>query len=87
MKALDDAWRWYENTRDNLLRLNRLARKYWLSLPWEGALGRDDEFRLLVDGAISQVYRSGEIEKLYVKYFGEPDESALTFFRWNTLPE
>jgi len=47
----------------------------------------DDEFRLLVDGAISQVYRSGEIEKLYVKYFGEPDESALTFFRWNTLPE
>ena len=47
----------------------------------------DDEFRLLVDGAISQVYRSGEIEKLYVKYFGEPDESALTFFRWNTLSE
>jgi hypothetical protein len=33
------------------------------------------------------VYRSGEIEKLYVKYFGEPDESTLTFFRWNTLSE
>jgi ABC-type amino acid transport substrate-binding protein len=47
----------------------------------------DDGFRLLVDRAISQMYRSGEITKLYVKSFGEPDASTLTFFRWNTLPE
>jgi ABC-type amino acid transport substrate-binding protein len=47
----------------------------------------DDEFRLLVDRGLSRLYRSGEITRLYAKSFGEPDESALTFFRWNTLPE
>jgi hypothetical protein len=24
---------------------------------------------------------------LYASTFGEPDENALTFFRWNALPE
>jgi ABC-type amino acid transport substrate-binding protein len=47
----------------------------------------DDEFRLLVDGVLSRMYRSGEMVRLYAKSFGEPDEDALTFFRWNTLPE
>src|SRR5262249_3111932 len=47
MKTLDDAWTWYLSTRQNLERLNRLARKYWKDLPWEGGLGRDDDFRLL----------------------------------------
>jgi putrescine:ornithine antiporter len=47
----------------------------------------DDEFRLLVDRGLSRVYRAGEIANLYAKSFGEPDEQALTFFRWNTLPE
>jgi ABC-type amino acid transport substrate-binding protein len=47
----------------------------------------DDEFRLLVDRALARVYRSGEIAKLYEKSFGGPDETAMTFFRWNTLPE
>jgi hypothetical protein len=47
MNTLDDAWAWYSKTRDNLLRMNRLARRYWRELPWEGALGQDNEFRLL----------------------------------------
>jgi hypothetical protein len=47
MRTLDDAWRWYVATRQNLERMNRLARKYWAVLPWEGALGQDDEFRTL----------------------------------------
>ena len=47
----------------------------------------DDEFRLFVDRALSRVYRSGEMVRLYAKSFGEPDESAVTFFRWNTLSE
>jgi hypothetical protein len=47
MNTLDDAWRWYSVTRDNLLRMNSLARRYWQQLPWEGELGRNDEFRLL----------------------------------------
>ena len=52
------------------------------------ALARGDEdFRLLVDRALSKVYRSGEIGNLYAKSFGEPDASTLTFFRQNALPE
>jgi hypothetical protein len=47
MKTLDDAWRWYHATRDNLLRMHRLASRHWHGLPWEGQLGRDDEFRPL----------------------------------------
>jgi ABC-type amino acid transport substrate-binding protein len=52
------------------------------------ALPRGDEpFRLVVDSALSRLYGSPELATLYAKWFGEPDETALTFFRWNTLPE
>ena len=52
------------------------------------ALGRGDEdFRLIVDRTLSRLYRSGEIGALYAKWCGEPDETALTFFRLNALPE
>ena len=33
------------------------------------------------------MYGSGEIGGLYAKWFGEPDENAMTFFRWNALPD
>ena len=48
---------------------------------------RDEAFRLLVDRTLSELYRSGEIGALYAEFFGEPDESALEFFRWSALPE
>jgi ABC-type amino acid transport substrate-binding protein len=47
----------------------------------------DEDFRLLVDRLLSELYRSGEIGDLYASYFGEPDENALTFFRLSALPE
>jgi hypothetical protein len=47
MKTLADAWSWYNSTRRNLERMNRLARKYWTALPWDGELGRDNIFRHL----------------------------------------
>jgi putrescine:ornithine antiporter len=47
----------------------------------------DDDFRLLVDRALSRLYRSGAIGALFATAFGEPDENALTFFRWNALPD
>jgi len=47
----------------------------------------DDDFRLLVDRALSRFYRSGQIGAVYTQAFGEPDESAVTFFRWSALPE
>ena len=47
MISIADAWRWYDATRKSLFRIRRLAAKHWGDLPWEGSLGRDDEFRLL----------------------------------------
>jgi ABC-type amino acid transport substrate-binding protein len=47
----------------------------------------DDDFRLLVDRALSRLYRSAEFPAIYTKSFPEPDEATLTFFRWNELPE
>jgi len=51
------------------------------------ALARDEDFRLVVDRALSQVYASGDINGLYTKWFGAPDANAVNFFRWFTLPE
>ena len=47
----------------------------------------DEDLRLLVDRALSRLYRSTAMMDLYKKWFGEPDETTLTFFRWNRLPE
>jgi putrescine:ornithine antiporter len=69
---------------EDLVVLDRLFTYEPLAL----ALPRGDEdFRLLVDHALSAIYRSGEIGDLYASWFGEPDEAALTFFRLSTLPE
>lgn len=51
------------------------------------ALARDDEdFRLVVDTALSQVYRSGAIVPLYSKYFGAPSELDQTLFKVYSRP-
>ena len=42
------------------------------------ALGNED-LRLLVDKSLSPLSRSGETQSLYKRFFGEPDENALTF--------
>jgi putrescine:ornithine antiporter len=52
------------------------------------AMGRgDEELRFQVDRTLSELYGSGEIRLLYAKWFGRPDEKALTFFRTQKLPE
>jgi polar amino acid transport system substrate-binding protein len=56
--------------------------------PFALALARDDEsFRLFVDKSLSQLSRSGETQALFRKFFGEPDESILAFFRLTAVPE
>jgi len=80
---LMDAARRHASSRD-LTVVDRLFTFEPLAL----ALGRgDDDFRLAVDRALSRIYRSGEIGGLYTDVFGEPDENALAFFRWNALPD
>lgn len=47
----------------------------------------DDDFRLVVDRALSRMLRSDDFRDLYTKWFGAPDESTTTFFRESALPE
>lgn len=56
--------------------------------PLAFSLARDDEdFRLFVDESLSRLSRSGQTQALYKRFFGEPDENALAFFRMNTIAE
>jgi hypothetical protein len=46
MKTLMDAWRWYESTRTNLVRMRRLATRHWTheSLA-EASIWADEQFK------------------------------------------
>jgi ABC-type amino acid transport substrate-binding protein len=47
----------------------------------------DEDLRLLVDRALSQLYRSGDISAVYTPYFGKPALQTLRFFQASSLPE
>jgi putrescine:ornithine antiporter len=52
------------------------------------ALARGDpDFRLVVDRALSQFFRSEKFHNLFVNWFGKPNESADMFFKLSTLLE
>ena len=42
LDQLDSGWKWYEDARNSLRRLQRLAAQYWDVLPWDGRMGRDN---------------------------------------------
>jgi len=46
----------------------------------------DEDFRLLVDTALSNTYSSPDFASLYAKYFGLLDESTQNFFAWVIPP-
>lgn len=46
----------------------------------------DEDFRLLVDMALSEAYRSGAIEQAYDKYLGGINETMKKLFRVYALP-
>lgn len=69
---------------DDLLVIERLFTHEPVAL----ALGRnEDNFRLVVDRALSKLYTSPEFEILYLKWFGQPDDATKAFFRMSALPE
>ena len=47
----------------------------------------DEDFRLVVDRSLSRLFRSDQFMDVYVKWFGQPDNSAAIFFRLSALPE
>ncbi|MNR67639.1 hypothetical protein D3C85_1917520 [compost metagenome] len=46
----------------------------------------DEDFRLLVDTVLSDMYRSGEIEQAYAKYLGGTSDTARKLFDIYALP-
>ena len=46
----------------------------------------DEDFRLLVDTALSEAYRSGAIERAYDKYLGGADDILKKLFKVYALP-
>jgi ABC-type amino acid transport substrate-binding protein len=70
--------------RQNLVIVDRLFTHEAIAL----ALPRDDdEFRLLVDRALSQLYASAEFAKLYTQWCGEFDAPTRTLFQFAALAE
>jgi polar amino acid transport system substrate-binding protein len=62
--------------------------KMFTTAPVAFALARnDDEFRLVVDRALSRFFPSTEFRDLYTKWFGAPDDAIVTFIRQSALPE
>lgn len=76
--ALSDA------ERDDVIVLDRLFTHEPLAL----ALARgDDDFRLLVDRALSRLYGSDGFSELYRRWHGDFDDRTRTYFLWNTPAE
>jgi polar amino acid transport system substrate-binding protein len=77
----------YLARRDDASAMQVLERIYEYA-PVAMALPRGDEdFRLLVDTALSKAQRSGELEQIYSRYFGEPGEMVKALFKVYALPE
>ncbi len=56
--------------------------------PYGLAIPRGDEdFRLVIDRALSFLYRTGAILDVYERYFGEPDRDVVRFYQTVKLPE
>src|SRR5205085_1972110 len=50
--SLADAWRWYEGARLLAQTMERLGKKHWNNLPWEGDLGHDNHLKQLTSAEI-----------------------------------
>jgi ABC-type amino acid transport substrate-binding protein len=70
--------------REELVVLDRLFTHEPLALATPRG---DEDFRLLVDRALSQLYASEEFPKLYTQWLGQLDAPTRTFFQFVTLPE
>lgn len=46
----------------------------------------DEDFRMIVDRALSVLYAGGELDGIYQKSFGPMSPASKVFFQWNALP-
>jgi hypothetical protein len=48
MTSLDEAKRWYDETRKLIGLIRRIGDQYWDDLPWKGKLERDERFKMVL---------------------------------------
>lgn len=68
----------------------RVAKKFFTYEPYALALVHsDDDFRLAVDRALSHIYKSGMIKKVFAKNFGvaQPSDALKALYLISALPE
>lgn len=70
------------NARRDVVILDRPFTHETAALPLQR---NDDDFRLLVDRALSDVYSSAEFPRIYTTWAGGFDEQTRVFFAWSTL--
>ncbi|WP_193184263.1 amino acid ABC transporter substrate-binding protein [Nisaea sediminum] len=64
------------------------SRKSYTLEPYALAIPRGDEdFRLLIDRALSKLYRSGKILEIFEAHFGQPSPEVRFFYGAVSLPE
>ena len=71
-------------TSTDLVVLDRVFTREPLAL---GLARNDEDFRLLVDRTLSQLYSSEEFRGLYTKWFGEFNDQTQSFFLWNVVQQ
>ncbi|WP_420403255.1 amino acid ABC transporter substrate-binding protein [Nisaea sp.] len=65
-----------------------VSRKSYTLEPYALAIPRgDEEFRLLIDRALSKLYRSGQILKVFEAHFGQPTSEVRFFYGAVSLPD
>ena len=65
-----------------------LSKTTFTAEPYALALPRGDEdLRLMVDRALSTLYRTGAVLDVYRRHFGEPGDDVALFYRTVALPE
>lgn len=66
--------------------LQVLDRRFTLEPMALAVLRGDEDFRLVVDAALSELYRSDGYAPTYSRYFGKPTDTALLLFKAYALP-
>lgn len=65
-----------------------ISQKTYTNEPYALAMRRGDEdLRLLVDSALSHLYRQGEVLRLFRNYFGKPTAEVVFFYQAVALPD
>jgi polar amino acid transport system substrate-binding protein len=65
-----------------------LSKKTFTQEPYALAIPRGDEdFRLVVDRALSHIYRTGAVLELIERHFGQPAADVVLFYRLMALPD